>query len=121
MGLGKSLKKAVKSVAKAITTPKGVAGLVAAPLTGGASLALTAKAGMNEYAKIQTKEAQKKANAAELEATKNQRRALAAGLPSGGSEAGALANLAHQRQQGEFMSLLGGYQDPYKKRTLLGG
>jgi hypothetical protein len=48
MGLGKSISKAVKGVTKAVTNPKTyknpktLAGVIAAPFTGGASYALTA-------------------------------------------------------------------------------
>ena len=40
---------------KSFFTPKGIAGLIAAPFTGGASLALTAKSAMDEQKKEEKK------------------------------------------------------------------
>lgn len=52
-------------------------------------------------------------------ATVNQRAANAVGLPTGGNEQNAMKNIKHYSQQQSLLE--SGYQDPYKKKTLLGG
>ena len=64
MGFGKIVKKATKVV----SSPKGLAGLVAAPFTGGASLALTGKEAMDQDKAAKKKEAAKELAAEERRA-----------------------------------------------------
>lgn len=92
-------------------TTKAITGIALAPVTNGASLALT----YDSYKDLKKDKKKAQANAA----TANQRAANAVGLPTGGNEQNAMKNIKHYSQQ---QSLLGaGYQDPYKKKTLLGG
>lgn len=87
MGFGKSLKKVTKSV----TSPKGFAGLVAAPFTGGASLALTGSAYMDE------EKAAKKKAAAKEQAAEEKRAAIQAELDTEERRKNKMASIASRQ------------------------
>jgi len=85
---------------KVATNPKAIAGAIAAPVTGGASLALTAKEAYDENKKARKEEAEKAAQREavleqkrEAEATEERKKNKMASLAARGQQTSGLASL----------------------------
>ena len=89
--------KKVKNLIKGASSPKGLAGIIAAPVTGGASLTLTAKEAVKEDRRAKAKEAMEEQAVLEAQReqyeTEERKKAKLASLSSQGQKVSGIASL----------------------------